>query len=64
MMVSAPAEPVLCSYTADDRAANPMSGERAEWDPSRLVETRCRFDKALRAVSEEILKLKASSELA
>ena len=64
MMGGAPAEPVLCSNAVDDRAANPMSSERAEWDPSRSVEPRGRFDEALRAVREEILKLKASSEWA
>jgi hypothetical protein len=64
VMGGAPAEPVLCSNAVDDRAANPMSRERAEWDPSRSVEPRGRFDKALRAVREEIVKLKASAERA
>jgi hypothetical protein len=64
MMVGAPAEPVLCSNAVDDRAANPMAGERAEWDLPRSVEPRGRFDKALRAVGDEIVKLKASAERA
>jgi hypothetical protein len=64
VMGGAPAEPVLCSNAVDDRAANPMSRERAEWDPSRSVEPRGRFDKALRAVGDEIVKLKASAERA
>jgi len=64
VMGGAPAEPVLCSNAVDDRAANPMSRERAEWDPSRSVKPRGRFDKSLRAVREEILKLNASSERA
>jgi hypothetical protein len=64
MMVGAPAEPVLCSNAVDDRAANPMAGERAEWDSSRSVEPRGRFDKALRTVRDEIVKLKASAKRA
>jgi hypothetical protein len=64
VMGGAPAEPVLCSNAVDNRAPNPMSSERAEWDPSSSVEPRGRFDKALRAVRDEILKLNASSERA
>jgi hypothetical protein len=58
-IVRTPAKPVLFANTVDDRPANPMAGEHPKWDPSCTIEPRGCFDKALRAVTDEILELDA-----